>query len=44
MRTGLLIVILLLVVVVGCKDRYYMDGARCRDTQTGQYVATELCK
>jgi hypothetical protein len=38
-------VLVMVIVLVGCK-RYVMDekAKRCRDTQNGQFVNSELCK
>lgn len=38
------IFLLSLVVLAGCGPRYAMDGARCRDAKTGQYVPTTMCE
>lgn len=39
-----LIFLLILISLVGCKERYRLEGSQCRDMETGKYVKVELCK
>lgn len=38
------ILIVGIVLLVGCASQYEMSDDRCRDSKTGKFVKTEMCK